>query len=445
MSDLTLQPATAPFSTTFAPPGSKSLTNRALVLGALAHGVTELSNVLFADDTLVMMDGLRRLGFWLDIHRDERRVHVHGRGGRIDTSSADLFCGNSGTTIRFLTALCSVGHGSYRLDGVARMRQRPIRQLVDLLRNMGVRINYLMEEGFAPIEVLADGLAGGIARFGAAQSSQFLSAVVQACPYARHEARIDLDPPQTSWPYVAMPMQLMDIFGITPELYRDPKTGEPRQVIVPRGVLRPTVYTIEPDASNAGYFMALAALHAGSKITIDGLGKSSLQGDVAFADVLKRMGAGVVFDKHSVAVTGTGRLRGIEQDFSAIPDTAQTMAVVALFADGPSILHGLHTLRVKETDRVAALATELRKLGADVEVQDDDLTIIPPSSLRPAAIDTYEDHRMAMSFALAATKSSCVTIRDAECVGKTYPGFFDDLQEVMASGGAGPTTLRRRG
>ncbi len=379
MPDVTIQPVTQPFSAAFSPPGSKSLTNRALVLASLADGASELSNVLFADDTLVMIECLIRLGFRLDVDRQNNVVRVAGLAGRIDRDQAELFCGNSGTTIRFLTALCALGKGRFNLDGIPRMRQRPIGDLVILLKNLAVRVEYLMSEGFPPVLVLGDGLPGGIGRFGGSQSSQFLSAVLQVAPYARNEVRIDLDGPQTSWPYVAMTMRLMDEFGVTPELVRDRLTGEPRQVIIPNGSpYRATRYAIEPDASNASYFLAAAALHPGAKVTVEGLGKRSLQGDVGFADVLHHMGADLVFGPDFITVRGPERLEPAEVDLSAMPDTAQTLAVVALFAEGTTTIRGLHTLRVKETDRIAALASELTKLGADVVVEGDDLSITPP-------------------------------------------------------------------
>jgi 3-phosphoshikimate 1-carboxyvinyltransferase len=430
MPDIALHPPPGPFDADFQPPGSKSLTNRALVLAAMADGVCELSNVLFADDTLVMIDSLMRLGFHLEIDRPQQRIHVYGRAGHINAASADLFCGLSGTTIRFLTALCTLGKGMYRLDGTARMRQRPIGQLVDLLRHLGARIQYDMESGFAPLTVLADGLPGGTARYPAAQSSQFLSAVLQVCPYARHEVQIDLDSPQTSWPYVAMTMRLMDQFGLTPELERDPKTHQPRRIIIPRGHYRPTIYNVEPDASNASYFLAAAALLPGSRLTISGLGSASLQGDVGFAQLLARMGATVDIHSDSISVRGPQRLSALDEDLSAMPDMAQTLAVLAVFAEGITHLRGLHTLRVKETDRLSALVNELQKLGATALVDGDQLVITPPASPRAAAIDTYDDHRMAMSFAVAACRVDGLSIRDAQCVNKTFPTFFEDLARV---------------
>ena len=430
MSDLKVSVVSRPFESTITPPGSKSLTNRAMVLAALAGGVSELKNCLFADDTLVMLDSLGRLGFMLDVDRATNSIRIHGRAGKVPAESAELFCGNSGTTIRFLTALCTLGTGPYVLDGVGRMRQRPIGQLVDLLRNYAARIDYRMAEGFPPIEVRGGGISGGIARFGRAQSSQFLSALLQVCPYARHEAKIDLEPGQTSWPYVAMTMQLMGEFGILTELERDPKTNQPTRIHVPQGVYHPAIYNVEPDASAASYFLAAAAIHPGAKVTIAGLGNRSLQGDVGFADVLRKMGAQVTMKPDSLTVSGTDELEGIDIDMGDMPDVAMTLAVVALFARGPMRISGLHTLRHKETDRLSALATELRKFAAEARIEDDALIIRPPAKPTGAEIDTYEDHRMAMSFAVAGTRVPDVTIRNAGCVNKTYPSFFDDLRRV---------------
>jgi 3-phosphoshikimate 1-carboxyvinyltransferase len=431
MSDVTLKPFDKPFTATAAVPGSKSLTNRALILAALASGISELSNILLADDTRVMLQGLEKLGFPLQLDVASHSVKITGAAGKIPASTADLFCGNSGTTIRFLAALCALGSGAYTLDGIPRMRLRPIAELVEPLRNLGSRVDYLGQPGYPPICITADSLPGGLLKYGSAASSQFLSALLMACPYARHEVHVDLQGPQTSWPYVAMTMQLMDHFGITPELLRDPITGDPRQIVIPPSTYTATQYTIEPDASNAAYFLATAAVHPGAKVTVPGLGSTSLQGDVGIANVLKKMGADIILTKDSVTVAGTDTLEGIDVDLLPMPDQAQTLAVVALFAHGPTILRGLHTLRVKETDRLAALSTELQKFGANVTVGGDDtLTIQPPDHLQPATVDTYDDHRMAMSFAIAATKIPGVTIKDTQCVNKTYPDFFTDPEKL---------------
>lgn len=434
MSEITLAPIRKPFDSRITPPGSKSLTNRALVLAALSRGESNIRNVLVAEDTQVMLAGLAKLGFRVDADESARAVRVQGSGGTVPADHAEIHCGNSGTTIRFLTSVCTLGRGEFLLDGVPRMRQRPIGQLVDLLKNLGARIAYLENVSTPPISVTACGLAGGLARFGAAQSSQFLSSVLQVAPFAKHEVQIDLDPGQTSWPYVAMTMRLLDHFGIVCELTRDPKTGQPRQINVPRGALVGGDYDVEPDASGASYFLAAAAINPGSRVTIDGLGAKSLQGDAQFAPLLRRMGAYVRATDDSITAEGTGELEGLDVDLSDMPDMAQTLAVVCLFADGESTLRGLHTLRHKETDRLAALQTELSRLGAGVTIQGDALVIDPPEHLRPATIDTYNDHRMAMSFAVASTRINGLTIRDPACVNKTYPGFFDDFRRVAHDG-----------
>jgi 3-phosphoshikimate 1-carboxyvinyltransferase len=431
MSEIKLEPISRPFSSTITPPGSKSLTNRALVLAALAAGRSTLSNVLFADDTRVMLDSLQKLGFQLAIDESAHSVAIAGRGGKMPNPSAELFCGNSGTTIRFLTAACALGSGDYRLDGIERMRQRPIAELVDLLRNVGVRVSYAGEPGYPPVVVHGHGLPGGLLGFGSAQSSQFLSAVLMISPMARHEVQVDLIGPQTSWPYVAMTMQMMDAFGVTPELIRDPLTAEPRRIIIPRGIYSGHRYEIEPDASNASYFLGAAAIHPGAKVVVKGLGRGSLQGDVGFAAVLAKMGATVAVTADSITVTGPRDLRGIDVDLSGMPDTAQTLAVAALFALGRTTIRGLHTLRVKETDRLAALSTELTRLGAAVTIEGDTLRIDSPLAVRPAEIETYDDHRMAMSFALAATRVPGVVIKDPQCVNKTYPEYFKDLTQLL--------------
>ena len=436
MSEHTVAAIGRPFTATITPPGSKSLTNRALVLAALASGPCELANVLFAGDTDVMLAGLERLGFRLDIDRDAGTVGVQGLAGRIDAAAAELLCANSGTTIRFLAALCTLGHGRFTLDGVARMRRRPIGALTTLLTTLGARVSHPASDGFPPVQVDADGLAGGTVRYGHEASSQYLSAILMVAPYARSDVRVALAPKQTSWPYVAMTLQLMERFGVTAQLVRDPASGAPTQIVVARGVYAPTRYAVEPDASNASYFLAAAAINPGSKVTIDGLDRSSLQGDVGFADVLQRMGADLVFGERFMTVSGPAALHPVDVDLSDMPDMAQTLGVVCLFATGRSTIRGLHTLRVKETDRIAALSTELKKLGGSVYVDGDAVSITPPArgNLASASIDTYDDHRMAMSFAVAGTRTRGITIRDVECVSKTYPRFFHDLTTVTTTG-----------
>jgi 3-phosphoshikimate 1-carboxyvinyltransferase len=436
MSDVTLEPIRRPFASTITPPGSKSLTNRALVLAALAAGPCAVSNILVADDTQVMLESLQQLRFRVDVDREAGTARVHGLGGRIDAASAELFCGNSGTTIRFLTAVCALGSGRYTLDGVPRMRERPIGVLTTLLTTLGARVSHPGVPGFPPVRLDAQGLTGGTIRYGSEVSSQYLSAILMVAPYARNGVRVELGADQTSWPYVAMTLSLMARFGVAPQLMRETPTGPPTAIVVPHGTYAPTAYAVEPDASSASYFLAAAAVNPGATVTVEGLGASSVQGDVKFAGVLHDMGADVVLGQDVITVTGPPALTGIDVDLAGMPDMAQTLAVVSAFATGRSTLRGLHTLRVKETDRIAALSQELRKLGATVDVSGDSVTVTPPArgELAAAAIDTYDDHRMAMSFAVAGTRARGITIRNAECVAKTYPRFFDDLKSVTTTG-----------
>ena len=434
----TTTPLTGPFAATVDLPGSKSLTNRALVLAALAGGPCVLENALFADDTRHMLGNLAVLGLRVETDEANRRVRIDATVAR-EFASVDqtLHCGNSGTTIRFLAALlAAAGDATFTLDGVERMRRRPVGPLVTLLNDLGGDVT--SRNGFPPLTIQATGLEGGAIRYPAGEtpSSQFLSAVVMAAPYTRKETRIDLDGAQTSWPYVKMTMRLMDLFGVTPEVAIDPATDAPTAIIVPRGRYAGTTYFVEPDASAASYFLALAAIHPGSTVTLRGLGTESLQGDAKFAGLLKRMGCDVTQTDGETTLTGPARLDGIDADLTDMPDCAQTLAVAALFAVGETTLRGIHTLRVKETDRIAALDAELAKVGAEVTITGDGrdvaMTITPPTRLRKASIATYDDHRMAMSFALAATVRGGIEIENPACVNKTFPEFFDVLANATA-------------
>jgi 3-phosphoshikimate 1-carboxyvinyltransferase len=430
---LTLTPFERPFRATVTPPGSKSLTNRALIIAALANGRSEIANVLLADDTRVMIDGLGELGFRLELDEKKARVRVHGQSGDIPASNSDIFCANSGTTIRFLTALTTLGHGAYRLDGNERMRERPIGELRDLLATLGADVRYEKRGGYPPVAVTADGLPGGIARFPAAHSSQYLSAALMVAPYAQIEPVVNLDPGQTSWPYVEMTIALMHRFGCRTAVALDPATREPTGLRVISGVYQAGKYDVEPDASSATYFLAAAAIRPGARVTILGLGRRSLQGDVGFAGILEGMGAAVTMDDDEMTFDGPAKLRGVDADMSGMPDAAMTLAATAVFAEGPTTIRGLHTLRVKETDRLAALQAELEKLGATVDIEDTTLRIQPPADLQPAEIETYDDHRMAMSFAVIGTRAPGITIRDPNCVSKTYPAFWQDLERLRRS------------
>ena len=434
----TTEPLTSPFAATVDLPGSKSLTNRALVLAALAAGPCVLENVLFADDTRHMLGNLAVLGMRVETKEEERRVRIDATASR-DFAAVDqtLYCGNSGTTIRFLAALlAAAGDATFTLDGAERMRQRPAGPLVDLLNSLGGDVQ--SENGFPPLTIRADGLTGGTVKYPAGEtlSSQFLSAAVMVAPYTRRETQIELEGGQTSWPYVKMTMRLMDLFGVTPEVQIDEATDAPTAIIVPRGRYAGTTYRVEPDASAASYFLALAAVHPGSTVTLRGLGTESLQGDAKFAGVLRKMGCEVSQGEHETTLTGPPSLEGVDADLSDMPDCAQTLAVAALFAVGETTIRGVHTLRVKETDRVTALQKELTKLGAEVALHGDGrdlaMTVTPPMRLKQASIATYDDHRMAMSFALAATVRRGIEIEDPACVSKTFPDFFDVLAKATA-------------
>ncbi|MEM1107306.1 MAG: 3-phosphoshikimate 1-carboxyvinyltransferase [Planctomycetota bacterium] len=438
-----------PFEASLRPPGSKSLTNRALLLAALAKGPSKLTGVLFADDTRRMIEALETLGFEMRVDEPSRAVTIKGRSGTIPRDAAELHLGNAGTAMRFLTAALCLGLGEYTLDGIPRMRQRPIGELVDPLVELGADIEYLGEDGFPPLKVIAEppGMNGGFLELTPTLSSQFISAMLIIGPYLHNGLEIEFDGPVTSLPYVRMTLNLMKQFGADFEA----DTGY-RAVHVPAGKYKGYDYPIEPDASNASYFLAAAAVVPGSRCTIEGLGSRSLQGDAEFCDVLGRMGCGVDQQLDNTTVTAPpeqSRLRGVDIDLNDMPDMAQTLAVVALFADGPTTIRNVGNLRVKETDRIAALENELVKFGASVTTIEDDITITPPAegvesflqNAGGAAIDTYDDHRMAMAFAVAglavsADNEPLVTINDPRCVEKTFPDFFDYLSRLSGSADA---------
>ena len=406
------------------PPGSKSITNRALICAALAEGTSTLAGVLESEDTQVMVESLGRLGIQVDVDTTTQKVVVRGAAGNIPARSADLFIGNSGTSVRFLTAMAALGRGEYRLDGVPWMRQRPIAPLTEALNQWGANVQ-CAAGGCPPVVVRGAGLAGGKANIRGDLSSQFLSALLMVAPYAAHAAGLEIDGPLVSKPYVTMTLGVMRAFGVDV-----PQGDLGRFEIPPQQCYRATHYDIEPDASAASYFLAAAAI-AGGEVTVEGLGRDSLQGDVAFCDCLRQMGCEIRYsDGGGGRITVIGRpLVGIEVDMNAISDTVQTLSAVALFANGPTRISGVEHIRHKETDRIAALAIELRKFGALVDERPDGLTITP-GVLRGATIDTYDDHRMAMSMALVGLRTTGVVINDPRCVDKTYPAFFKDLAAV---------------
>jgi 3-phosphoshikimate 1-carboxyvinyltransferase len=428
--ELEILPLQRPPSAAVTVPGSKSITNRALVLAALMarQGPRILSGVLRSEDTEVMLICLEQLGFeflpsW---HNDFIGVGKNERQTLIPATQADLFGGNSGTTVRFLTAMLSLGQGRYRLDGVPRMRERPIQDLLDTLSGqVGVVATSETGNGCPPVRIEANGRwPGGVVTVQSSVSSQFLSGLLLAAPFAGVETELRPEGGLVSEPYVEMTAQMLRDWMCEVE-----RTDRGYRVYPIRGTVSgPARYAIEPDASAASYFWAAAAI-TGGRVTVSGLTRKSLQGDVRFVDLLEQMGCRVEECASGITVQG-GLLRGVDVDMNDISDTAMTLGAVACFAEGPTTIRNVAHIRHKETDRITALATELRKLGAGVEERPDGLTITP-APLRGYAVDTYNDHRMAMSLALIGLKVPGVVIRNPGCVAKTYPGFWQDLGGIV--------------
>lgn len=416
-----VQPVDRPLQGSVRPPGSKSLTNRALVIAALAQGESRLTNALDSQDTRVMIESCQRLGVAVEHDPASGVVRVPGCGGRFPARQADLWLENSGTSIRFLTAACTTGHGRFTLDGNARMRQRPILDLVTALNRLGADVRCATETGCPPVEVIANGLPGGRTSVAANISSQYLSALLMAAPCAQSPVEVQITGRLVSEPYLDMTLSVMKRFGANVS-----RSADGILQMNPTGY-RGTDYDIEPDASAASYFFAAAAITGGT-VTVLGLGRDSLQGDLQFVDALARMGCDVVLGEDRTIVHGES-LHGIDIDMNAISDTAQTLAAVAVFAKGPTTIRNIAHVRHKETDRIAAVVTELRRLGLQADERADGLTI-HPGSPRPATIETYDDHRMAMSFALIGLKVPGIRIANPGCTGKTYPNFFDDLERL---------------
>ena len=427
---LAIAPLARPVNAVVRVPGSKSLTNRALVLAALCSRWQEshLFDCLRSEDTEVMIAALRQLGFEIDASWDSPDPEVIVSAGDrplIPAASADLFVANSGTSMRFLTALAALGDGHYRLDGIARMRQRPIEDLLSALRQLGVDAHSETGNDCPPVLVQGGGWKGGHVRIKSDVSSQFLSGLLLAAPFAPADTTIEVDGPLVSEPYVAMTLSMLQQWTLRVD---PPAQGcfriAGRQQPAPN---RPRDYEVEPDASGASYFFAAAAI-AGGRVIVPGLPPSSLQGDVRFVDVLANMGCTVERGVSGITVQ-SGPLHGVDVDMNDISDTVMTLAAVACFAEGPTTIRNVAHIRHKETDRLAALANELRRVGAGVVEHADGLTITP-APLHGAAIETYNDHRMAMSMALVGLKVPGVVIEDPGCVAKTYPGFFADLEKL---------------
>ena len=405
-------------------PGSKSLTNRALIVAAVAEGASVLRGALDCEDTQVMLEALRTIGIKVEHHRASSLIEVGGCGGVIPSKGASLYLANSGTSLRFLAAMLATGTGTFHLDGSPRMRQRPIADLLVALNRLGSAATSDQETGCPPITIKAEGLAGNDVFVKGNISSQFLSALLMALPLARESSIVEVEGVLVSQPYIAMTIAVMRAFDVGVDNRKFRRFG------VDPARYRGRDYTIEPDASAASYFFALAAITQ-SSVTVEQLGTRSVQGDLAFVDVLEHMGCTVSREPTKTTVTG-GRLHAVDVDMNAFSDTVMTLAVVALFADGVSRIRNVAHIRHKETDRIAAVANELRKLGARVDELPDGLIIDPPAPerLHGATIATYNDHRMAMAFALAGLRIPGVTILDPGCVAKTYPGFWSDLDRL---------------
>jgi len=406
-------------------PGSKSLSNRALLIAALAEGTTKITNLLESDDTRHMLNALKALGVSYTLSEDKTECVVVGNGGPFycDTPK-ELFLGNAGTAMRPLCAALTLGRGEFVLTGEPRMKERPIGHLVDALRSAGAQIDYLESEGYPPLKISANGLKGGNVEIDGTISSQFLTALLMAAPMAQEDMTIRIVGELVSKPYIDITLDIMKRFGVEVE-NRDYET-----FVVKAGQTYKALDTfmVEGDASSASYFLAAAAIKGG-RVKVTGIGKHSIQGDIAFADVLEKMGAKVEWAEDYVAVS-RGELHAIDMDFNHIPDAAMTIATTALFADGTTTLRNIYNWRVKETDRLSAMATELRKVGAQVEEGEDYLSVTPPKVLKHAAIDTYDDHRMAMCFSLLALDPVSVTINEPECTAKTFPTYFEVLESI---------------
>jgi 3-phosphoshikimate 1-carboxyvinyltransferase len=419
---LAVEPLSAPPDVTLTVPGSKSLTNRALVAAALAAGTSTLEGALVADDTEAMVNGLRALGIAIASEAAGTRLTVEGCAGAVPPGPATVDVRLSGTTARFLAPLVALGRGRYVLDAGAPFRVRPMGPVLDALTQLGVGVTSLELAGHLPVALDTDGIGGGRLRVAGDVSSQFLSGLLLAGPAAPHGLSVELTTELVSAPYVELTLGTMAAFGGRVER-PDRRTFEVRP-----GGYRATTYPIEPDASAASYLLAAAAI-TGGRVRVAGLTAAARQGDAGFADVLAAMGAEVVRDDQGTEVRGTGRLEGIDVDLGELSDTAQTLAAVAVFASGPTRVRGIGFIRRKETDRIAAVVTELRRLGIEAREEPDGF-VIEPGPPRPGRVRTYDDHRMAMSFALLGLVAPGIEIADPGCVAKTFPTYFEVLAEL---------------
>lgn len=410
-------------------PGSKSISNRVLLLAALATGTTDISNLLDSDDVRHMLNALKALGVHYTLSACRTQCQVQGLGGLFNSSAIaakplTLFLGNAGTAMRPLTAALAASNVDVELTGEPRMYERPIGHLVDALRQWQADIHYQHSEGFPPLHIKGKTLAGGNIQIDGSISSQFLTAVLMIAPLLAGDSTVEIVGELVSKPYIDITLALMQRFGI------DVQHDNYKQFHIKgnQTYRSPGHWLVEGDASSASYFLAAAAIKGGS-IKVTGIGRHAVQGDIHFADALEAMGAAVEWADDHIMVT-RNQLIGIDRDYNAIPDAAMTIATTALFASGPTVIRNVYNWRVKETDRLSAMATELRKVGAIVEEGEDYLKITPPAQLTHASIATYNDHRMAMCFSLVALSDTPVTIEDPDCTAKTFPGYFSLFQQL---------------
>lgn len=420
---LTLQPINL-VNGTINLPGSKSVSNRALLLAAMASGTTRLTNLLDSDDVRHMLDALQALNVKYTLSSDRTVCEVTGTGRPLQANgSLELFLGNAGTAMRPLAAALCLGQNDIVLTGEPRMKERPIGHLVDALRQGGAVIEYLENEDYPPVR-LKGGFQGGEVAVDGSVSSQFLTALLMTAPLAKGDTKIVIKGELVSKPYIDITLNMMKTFGVNVANH-DYKEFV---VIGQQNYLSPGEYLVEGDASSASYFLAAAAIKGGT-VKVTGIGRNSMQGDIHFADALEKMGAVIEWGDDFIACS-RGELNAIDEDMNHIPDAAMTLATTALFAKGTTTLRNIYNWRVKETDRLAAMATELRKVGATVEEGHDYIRVTPPESLQFAEIGTYNDHRMAMCFSLVALSSTPVTILDPKCTAKTFPDYFEQLARV---------------
>lgn len=423
MNTLTLEPI-ARVEGTVNLPGSKSVSNRALLLAALAKGTTRLTNLLDSDDIRHMLAALKSLGVEYQLSADKTECLVHGLGRPFATTEPlELFLGNAGTAMRPLCAALCLGVGEVTLTGEPRMEERPIGHLVDALREAGAQIRYLKKEGYPPLTIAGQGLRGGVVHIDGSVSSQFLTAFLMAAPLASGDTRIQIKGELVSKPYIDITLHIMRQFGVTVthDNYQTFHIQGHQQYIAPGDFL------VEGDASSASYFLAAGVIKG--KVRVTGIGKHSIQGDIRFADVLEAMGGKITWGDDFIEAE-QGELHGVDLDLNHIPDAAMTIATTALFATGKTVIRNIYNWRVKETDRLSAMATELRKLGAQVVEGHDFIEVTPVAQLQHAAIDTYNDHRIAMCFSLVALSDTAVTIKDPGCTSKTFPDYFDKLASI---------------